>query len=120
MKIRLTSGVNRALLAFVPLGEALGLPVVHIAHPLQPGLADGPILEAPSDHRWPRDSLAATLTGGNRHDSTQLIPLVGSGLGTIRSVVERTFAWLHQYKRSAPATNAALTSTTDYSNSPAS
>jgi transposase len=91
-----------------------------------------------------------TLTGGNRHDSTQLIPLVdmlpkirgkrgrprqrprwlyadraydsnhhrqalqgkgitpriahkntdhGSGLGKIRWVVERTFAWLHQFKR---------------------
>jgi transposase len=94
--------------------------------------------------------LAVTLTGGNRHDSTQLIPLVdalpvvrgkrgrprqrprwlyadraydsdhhrktlrvkgivpriarkntahGSGLGTTRWVVERTFAWLHQFKR---------------------
>jgi transposase len=91
-----------------------------------------------------------TLTGGNRHDSTQLIPLVhavptirglrvkprrrprhvygdraydsqhhrralravgitpriagkntehGSGLGAVRWVVERTFAWLHQFKR---------------------
>jgi transposase len=90
------------------------------------------------------------LTGGNRHDSTQLIPLVdrvppvrgkvgrprrrpdricadrgydyedrrselrrrgitpeiarrktehGSGLGRYRWVVERTFAWLHQFKR---------------------
>jgi transposase len=94
--------------------------------------------------------LAFTLTGGNRHDSTQLIPLLdripavaglvgrprhrpdqvigdrgydydkhrrllrargitpviarrstehGSGLGTIRWVVERTFAHLHQFKR---------------------
>jgi transposase len=94
--------------------------------------------------------LAWTLTGGNRHDSTQLIPLVdrvppvrgkvgrprrrpdrvtadrgydydarrrelrqrgiaseiarrntehGSGLGRYRWVVERTFAWLHQFKR---------------------
>ncbi|WP_346139203.1 IS5 family transposase, partial [Saccharopolyspora erythraea] len=94
--------------------------------------------------------LAVTVTGGNRHDSTQLIPLVealptirgkrgrpwqrprwlygdraydyehhrkalrergiipriarrntghGSGLGKVRWVVERTFAWLHQYKR---------------------
>jgi transposase len=94
--------------------------------------------------------LAWTLTGGNRHDSTQLIPLVdrvppvrgsvgrprrrpervsadrgydyearrrelrergikpeiarrqtehGSGLGRHRWVVERTFAWLHQFKR---------------------
>ncbi|MFD0487329.1 IS5 family transposase [Saccharopolyspora spinosporotrichia] len=94
--------------------------------------------------------LAVTVTGGNRHDSTQLIPLVealptirgkrgrpwqrprwlygdraydyehhrkalrergiipriarrntghGSGLGKVRRVVERTFAWLHQYKR---------------------
>jgi transposase len=94
--------------------------------------------------------LAWSLTGGNRHDVTQLIPLLdrvpavagrpgrprsrpdmlladrgydyrkyrrllrargirpviaarqtehGSGLGTARWVVERTFAWLHQYKR---------------------
>jgi len=94
--------------------------------------------------------LAWSLTGGNRHDSTQLIPLVdrvppvrgkvgrprrrpdrvagdraydypsrrlelrqrgikaeiarrntehGSGLGRYRWVVERTFAWLHQFKR---------------------
>jgi transposase len=94
--------------------------------------------------------LAFTLTGGNRHDVTQLIPLLervplvaglpgrprrrpdqlvadrgydydkyrrllrargikpaiaqrgsehGSGLGTIRWVVERTFAHLHQFKR---------------------
>ena len=92
--------------------------------------------------------LAWTVTGGNRHDSTQLIPLVdrvppvrgkvgrprrrpkrlsadrgydydshrrqlrrrgitpeiarrksshGSGLGRYRWVVERTFAWLHQF-----------------------
>jgi len=91
-----------------------------------------------------------TLTGGNRHDVTQLIPLVeaipplrgrrgrplrrpkrvyadrgydhdkyrrlvrqhgiipviarrgtanGSGLGKLRWVVERTFAWLHAFKR---------------------
>jgi transposase len=94
--------------------------------------------------------LAFTLTGGNRHDSTQLLPLVdgvpsvagrvgrprrrpnrvyadraydyptyrrqlcrrgikpeiarrntehGSGLGRFRWVVERTFAWLHQFRR---------------------
>jgi len=94
--------------------------------------------------------LAWALTGGNRHDSTQLIPLLdrvppvrgkvgrprrrpdrvtadraydypsrrrelrqrgikaelarrntehGSGLGRYRWVVERTFAWLHQFKR---------------------
>lgn len=94
--------------------------------------------------------LAWTLTGGNRNDITQLIPLVdrvppvrgkvgrprrrpdrlsadrgydfdnhrrqlrrrgirpeiarrktahGSGLGRYRWVVERTFAWLHQFKR---------------------
>ncbi|MFF3600898.1 IS5 family transposase [Kitasatospora indigofera] len=94
--------------------------------------------------------LAVTLTGGNRHDVTQLMPLLdaippvrglrgrprrrprrlfvdrgydfdkyrrllrrrgiapriarrgvahGSGLGKIRWVVERTFAWLHQFKR---------------------
>lgn len=94
--------------------------------------------------------LAWTVTGGNRHDVTQLIPLLdrvpavrgkpgrprrrpdrlaadrgydydkyrrelrrrgirpeiarrqtahGSGLGRYRWVVERTFAWLHQFKR---------------------
>jgi len=94
--------------------------------------------------------LAWTLTGGNRHDVTQLIPLLervppvrgkvgrprrrpaklsadrgydypshrrqlrrrgitpeiarrktehGSGLGRSRWLVERTFAWLHQFKR---------------------
>ena len=94
--------------------------------------------------------LAVALSGGNRHDVTQLIPLVpprpagaregrsaaataerltadrgydydshrrqlrergirpeiarrktehGSGLGRHRWVVERTFAWLHQFKR---------------------
>ena len=94
--------------------------------------------------------LAWTLTGGNRHDITQLIPLLdrvppvcgkpgrprrrpdrvsadrgydyekyrrelrrrgitpeiarrgnphGSGLGRHRWIVERTFAWLHQFKR---------------------
>jgi transposase len=94
--------------------------------------------------------LAWTVTGGNRHDVTQLIPLVervppvrgcvgrpryrperltadrgydypayrrelrqrgitpeiarrqtehGSGLGRFRWVVERTFAWLHKFKR---------------------
>jgi transposase len=94
--------------------------------------------------------LAFTLTGGNRHDVTQLIPLIervpcvsgvvgrprrrpgsvvgdrgydhdkyrsllrargikpviarrqtanGSGLGRVRWVVERTFAWLHHFKR---------------------
>ena len=94
--------------------------------------------------------LAWTLTGGNRNDITQLIPLVervppvrgkvgrprqrpdrvtadraydhrpqrrqlrargitpeiarrktghGSGLGRFRWVIERTFAWLHQFKR---------------------
>lgn len=94
--------------------------------------------------------LAVSLTGGNRHDVTQLLPLLdaiphipglpgrplhrpgrlfadrgydfdkyrrllwkrgikpviarrgdvhGSGLGRTRWVVERTFAWLHQFKR---------------------
>ena len=94
--------------------------------------------------------LAVSVTGGNRHDVTQLIPLLeaiprirglrgrprnrpkrlyadrgydfdkyrrllwargikpviarrgvahGSGLGRTRWVVERTFAWLHQFKR---------------------
>lgn len=94
--------------------------------------------------------LAVTLAGGNRHDVTQLLPLLdaipsirglrgrprrkprrlyadrgydfdkyrrllwkhgikpliarrgvahGSGLGKVRWVIERTFAWLHQFKR---------------------
>ncbi len=94
--------------------------------------------------------LAVTLTGGNRNDVTQLLPLIdgvapvrgkigrprqradrliadrgydhdkfrrelwargvkpviarrgiehGSGLGELRWVVERTFAWLHQFRR---------------------
>lgn len=94
--------------------------------------------------------LAVTLTGGNRHDSTQLLPLLdaiphikgrrgrprhrprqlfadrgydydkcrrllwkrgikpviarrgvphGSGLGTVRWVVERTNAWIHGFPR---------------------
>src|SRR6266545_4637428 len=80
--------------------------------------------------------LAWTVTGGNRNDVTQLVPLIervpavrgkvgrprqrpervvagrgigseiarrqtdhGSGLGRIRWVVERTFAWLHHFKR---------------------
>ena len=95
-------------------------------------------------------ALAATLTGGNRNDVTQLLPLVdgvgpvrgkpgrprqraetliadrgydhdqyrrelwrrgvkpiiarratehGSGLGRLRWVIERTFAWLHNFRR---------------------
>ncbi|GGZ04301.1 hypothetical protein GCM10010365_24050 [Streptomyces poonensis] len=95
-------------------------------------------------------TLAVTLTGGNRHDVTQLLPLLdavppirglrgrprrkprrlyadrgydfdmyrrllwkrgvkpviarrgvvhGSGLGKVRWVVERAFAWLHQFRR---------------------
>src|SRR5205823_2047491 len=69
--------------------------------------------------------LAWTLTGGNRHDGTLtadraydydshrrqlrqrgIAPEIarrqtehGSGLGRYRWVVERTFAWLHQFKR---------------------
>src|SRR5881397_1733274 len=72
--------------------------------------------------------LAVSLTGGNRNDITQLVPLVdaippvrgrrgrprrrhiqariawpksphGSGLGKKRWVVERTIAWLHLYRR---------------------
>jgi transposase len=36
----------------------------------------------------------------------------GSGLGRYRRVVERTFAWLHQFKRLlASATTVAATST---------
>ncbi|MFF4796563.1 transposase, partial [Streptomyces sp. NPDC001276] len=104
------------------------------------------IYHAPGAHR----RCAGSLTSGNRHDVTQLMPLLdeiprirgirgrprhrprrlfadrgydydkyrrllrargitpkiarkgtahGSGLGTIRWVVERTFAWLHQFKR---------------------
>ncbi|WP_228525495.1 MULTISPECIES: IS5 family transposase [Nocardiaceae] len=106
--------------------------------------------QAPCDRRPARHPLAVSLTGGNRHDVTQLMPLVeaippvrgcrgrprrrprrlfadrgydydkyrallrargitpqiarrgaahGSGLGKVRWVVERTFAWLHQFKR---------------------
>jgi transposase len=64
--------------------------------------------------------LAVSLTDGNRNDITQMVPLVdaippvrgrhgrprrrprelyGSGLGKKRWVVERTIAWLHQYRR---------------------
>ena len=64
--------------------------------------------------------LASILTGANRHDVTQLMALVeaiplrsmhikaltakrgtdhGSGLGAQRWVVERTLAWLHQFRR---------------------
>ena len=57
--------------------------------------------------------LAMTLTGGNRNDITQLLPLLdsvppvrgrrgqphGSGLGVVRWVVERTIAWYHGMKR---------------------
>ncbi|GHJ41188.1 hypothetical protein Sm713_67970 [Streptomyces sp. TS71-3] len=32
--------------------------------------------QAPPDHRPPRHPLAVTLTGGNRHDVTQLLPLL--------------------------------------------
>ncbi|MFE5559831.1 transposase [Streptomyces sp. NPDC056544] len=115
--------------------------------------------------------LAVALTGGNRHDVTQLLPLLdaitpiracadvpaaspgrlyadrgydvdtyrrllwtrgikpliarrdvahGSGLGKVRWVVERTFAWLCTSSNdSAPATNDAPTSTPDCSNWPA-
>src|SRR5262245_16272568 len=106
--------------------------------------------------------LACSLTGGNRNDITQLVPLIdaipsvrgrrgrprrrprslygdrayhsregrrelrrrriqakiaapktlhGSGLGSKRWVVERTIAWLHQYRRLRIATSAATTST---------
>jgi len=44
----------------------------------------------------------------------------GSGLGEIRYVVERSFAWLHATVASPPATNAAPTSTTHSSASAAS
>ncbi len=60
--------------------------------------------------------LATELTGANRHDVTQLLPLIdaipavpdmigrhgsehGSGLGKVRWVVERTLAWLHQFRK---------------------
>jgi transposase len=114
--------------------------------------------------------LAWTVTGGNRHDITQLIPLLdavppvrgrvgrprrrperltadrgydypayrrqlrergitpeiahrktehGSGLGRVRWVVERTFAWLHKLKRYSSATTAATRSTKPFSRSAA-
>ena len=40
--------------------------------------------------------LAWTVTGGNR---TRRQTQHGSGLGRARWVVERTFAWLHHFKR---------------------
>lgn len=57
--------------------------------------------------------LSVILTGANRHDVTQLLPQVaaiqsvegmrgtphGSGLGKTRCVIERTIAWLHQFRR---------------------
>ncbi|MEU2502993.1 IS5 family transposase [Streptomyces pseudogriseolus] len=71
--------------------------------------------------------LAVSLTGGNRNDVTQLLPLLdkiphdkyrrllrqrgirpviaergqphGTGLGTFRWVVERTISWLHGFRR---------------------
>jgi transposase len=56
--------------------------------------------------------LAVILTGGHRNDVTQLLrergitPVIarrgtahGSGLGRLRRVVERTFAWLHAFRR---------------------
>lgn len=43
----------------------------------------------------------------------------GSGLGKVRWVVERTFAWPTSSSASAPATSDAPTSTRDYSTSPA-
>jgi hypothetical protein len=42
-----------------------------------------------------------------------------SGLGRARWVVERTFAWLHHYKRCSSATTAATTCTKRSSPSPA-
>lgn len=39
----------------------------------------------------------------------------GSGLGKVHWVFERTFAWLHQFKRLRTATNAAPTSTRGFS-----
>jgi transposase len=115
-----------------------------------PGQSRPPRLQAPPDRRRPRPPLAVPLTGGNRYDITQLLPLLdaippirgtrgrprrkprelyadrgydfdkyrrllrergiavriarrgvahGSGLGKIRWVVERGFAWLHAFKR---------------------
>ncbi|MET9443099.1 IS5 family transposase [Streptomyces sp. NPDC006610] len=107
--------------------------------------------QAPCDHDRHGTLLAVSVTGGNHHDVTQLMPLLdaiprirglvgrprhrpkrlfadrgydydkyrrllrargitpkisarkgtahGSGLGRTRWVVERTFAWLHQFKR---------------------
>ncbi|MEW2297916.1 IS5 family transposase [Streptomyces sp. NPDC006743] len=107
-------------------------------------------LQVPPDRRPARIPLAVTLTGGNRHDVTQLLPLLdaappvrglrgrprrnprrlyadrgydfdkyrrllwkrgikpviarrgvahGSRLRKVRWVVERAFAWLHQFQR---------------------
>ncbi|MFJ1730785.1 IS5 family transposase [Streptomyces sp. NPDC088254] len=109
-----------------------------------------PRLQAPPDRRRHGTPLAVTLTGGNRHDITQFLPLLdavppirglrgrphhrprrlyadrgydfdryrrllwrrgvkpliarrgvahGSGRGKVRRVVERAFAWLHQFQR---------------------
>lgn len=114
--------------------------------------------------------LAVLLTGGNRNDVTQLLPLLdaipsvrsrvgrprrrpdslfadrgydhdiyrdqvrvrgivpaiarrgtrhGTGLGTYRWVVERTFAWIHGFRRCASAGNDGPTSTKRSSNWPA-
>jgi len=44
--------------------------------------------------------LAVTITRGNRHDVTQLPPLLDAIPPIpVHWVVERAFAWLHQFKR---------------------
>jgi len=132
---------RRLACACAQRGDQVGPSPVNRAHP---GSKHHLIVEA---HGIP---LAVTLTAGNRHDVTQLLPLLdaippirgrrgrprrrprelfadrgydydkyrrllrergitariarrgtthGSGLGKIRWVVERGFAWLHAYKR---------------------
>ncbi len=52
-----------------------------------------------------RHPLALSLTGGNRNDVTQLMPLlrgiapVRSGLGVHRWVIEQTLSLLHWFRR---------------------
>ncbi len=66
-------------------------------------------------------SLAISLTGGHRNNKYRrelwargVKPQIalrgaehGSHLGTERWVVERTFAWLHNFRASGPATSGA-------------
>ncbi len=141
--------------------RSIGHEPLWIAHPSEQLEAGGKTGPNPTDRRKPGSKhhvitdakgipLAAILTGANRHDVTQLLPLVdaippirgkqgrprhrpkkvqgdraydsephreilrsmrvtpvlakrstahGSGLGVHRWVVERTLAWLHQFRR---------------------